>query len=274
MRFFIVDDDENVIHILSLIIENRYLGKVVGSASNGKEALDEMKECLPDIVIVDLLMPMMDGITFVKKARQMGFRCGFIMLSQVSSKEMVASAYESGVEFFIQKPINSIEVEKVIKTVSQNMSFKKALSHMENDAPSEEPAIKSGTNAKRVLEKIGIIGENGARDILSLVTYISKNKKDCENLSLNTLCSRLSDSPKSLEQRVRRAAFSGLVNLANLGVEDYGNEIFTEYACSLYGFEQVRKEMDFLRGKSKTHGKVQMKMFLNALSFLDETQEG
>lgn len=38
----------------------------------------------------------------------------FIMLSQVSSKEMISSAYEAGIEFFIQKPINSVEVETVI----------------------------------------------------------------------------------------------------------------------------------------------------------------
>ena len=82
---------------------------------------------------------------------------------------------------------------------------------------------------------------------------------------MNELCSRFSDSPKSMEQRIRRAAAAGLVNLAHLGLEDYGNEIFTEYSNTLYNFEQVRREMDFIRGKSERHGNVKIKNFLNAL---------
>ncbi len=68
-----------------------------------------------------------------------------------------------------------------------------------------------------------------------------------------------------MEQRIRRAAANGMVNLAHLGLEDYGNEIFTEYANSLYNFEQVRKEMDFIRGKTNKHGNIKIRNFLNAL---------
>ena len=59
-------------------------------------------------MIVDLLMPVMDGITFVKQASKLYPELVFIMLSQVAAKDMISSAYESGIEFFIQKPINSI----------------------------------------------------------------------------------------------------------------------------------------------------------------------
>ncbi|MEI3218914.1 MAG: DNA-binding domain-containing protein [Lachnoclostridium sp.] len=48
-------------------------------------------------------------------------------------------------------------------------------------------------------------------------------------------------------------------------MEDYGNEIFTEYANSFYNFEQVRKEMDFIRGKGEKHGNIKIRNFLNAL---------
>ena len=71
-----------------------------------------------------------------------------------------------------------------------------------------------------------------------------------------------------MEQRVRRAATAGLVNLANLGIEDYGNDAFTEYAGTLYHFEQVRREMDCIRGRISTHGRVSVKKFLYALAAL------
>ena len=56
-----------------------------------------------------------------------------------------------------------------------------------------------------------------------------------------------------------------MVNLANLGLEDYSNETFVTYANSLYNFEQVRREMDYIRGKSTKRGNVKIKNFLNAL---------
>lgn len=86
-----------------------------------------------------------------------------------------------------------------------------------------------------------------------------------DHYTVKELCSLLSNNPKSMEQRVRRTVFTGMVNLANLGVEDYMNEIFTEYSNSLYNFEQVKKEMDFIRGKSKRRGKVNLKKFIEGM---------
>ena len=87
-----------------------------------------------------------------------------------------------------------------------------------------------------------------------------------DSLTVSDLCSRFCDTPKSMEQRIRRTAFNGLVNLAHLGLEDYSNEIFVDYSSTLYNFEQVRREMDFIRGKTDKHGNVRIKQFLNALA--------
>lgn len=57
-------------------------------------------------------------------------------------------------------------------------------------------------------------------------------------------------------------------NLASLGIEDYANDVFTEYAGTLFNFEQVRKEMNCIRGKSEEHGKVSVRRFLYALAAL------
>ena len=51
-----------------------------------------------------------------------------------------------------------------------------------------------------------------------------------------------------------------------VGNEDYSNEIFVDYSSTLYNFEQVRREMDFIRGKTDKHGNVRIKQFLNALA--------
>ena len=132
MSFYFIDDDKNICNILKLIINERGLGVCCGSANNAAEALEDLPSAKPDIVIVDLLMPEMDGISFVKQARKIVPDASYIMLSQVSSKDMIASAYEAGIEFFIQKPINSVEVEAVIKKVSDGLSMKRMVRKMQN----------------------------------------------------------------------------------------------------------------------------------------------
>ena len=274
MKFYLLDDDRTITNILKIIIQKRELGEVCGTSNHAIEALDDIKILRPDIIITDLLMPEMDGITFVKKAKELLPDAAYIMLSQVSSKDMIESAYEQGIEFYIQKPLNSVEVEKVILTVSQNLSMQRTLQKMQNIF---EDSIRSTSHSaptgkqeylsklQKILQRLGIIGDACSKDIITVIEFLIEEKEDISNITLNELCSRFTDSPKTMEQRIRRAAATGMVNLAHLGLEDYGNEIFTEYSNSLYNFEQVRKEMDFIRGKTDKHGNIKIRNFLNAL---------
>ncbi len=83
------------------------------------------KEGKPDIVIVDLLMPRKDGLTLVREYKSKYPHIQYIMLSQVSSKDMIAKAYENGIEFYISKPINAVEVKSVLKKVINSGIMKK-----------------------------------------------------------------------------------------------------------------------------------------------------
>lgn len=278
MKFYIIDDDKNVLNILKIIIRERNLGEICGTAQCGKDALEDFVQIKPDIVITDLLMPEMDGIALVKQAKKLLGDTMFIMLSQVSAKDMIAQAYENDIEFYIQKPINSIEVEAVIRKVTSSLSSSRMLQMMQKIFNDQFPNTQGTTNSsaefgekdyvmklKKILQKIGIMTEKGSRDIITLVTYLVENEEEMEDVTLNQLCKYFTDNPKSMEQRVRRTANIGMVNLANLGLEDYSNEIFVTYANSLYNFEQVRREMDYIRGKSMKHGNVKIRNFLNAL---------
>ena len=284
MRFYLIDDSPSIINILRIIIHERELGQVCGSAEHAADALEDLPVLRPDIVVVDLLMPEMDGITFVQKARSVVPEAAYIMLSQVTSKDMVADAYKSGVEFFLHKPVNSIEVESVIRRVCQSLSMRRTLSQvhtlmqqMPQPRPHPAAAPAAGTpqspasdaasgvrqRAENLLRSIGVLGTTGSWDIIALVCYLAEHP-EAKSLSVSALCGR-GGNAKTVEQRIRRAAFTGLVNLANLGLEDYNNEIFTEYASTLYRFEQVRREMNCISGRGTAHGKVQLNQFLSAM---------
>lgn len=284
MRIYIVDDDRNIYSILKQIITERKLGEICGSAENGQEALEDVASLKPDIIIADLLMPDLDGITFSEKAKKLLPDASVIMLSQVDNKEMVSKAYESGVEFYVHKPVNAIEIENVLKNIEASQTMKRIIAKAQDlFAGTPAAAPQSGDERETVrpsslgmgkpymqrlrgiLQGIGISSESGSRDIMAIIEYLMENDMDITETTLNELCGRLGQNPKSVEQRIRRAAFAGLVNLANKGMEDYADPIFNEYAGRLYNFEQIRKEMNYIRGKSDKHGNVRIRNFISGL---------
>ena len=274
ISIFLLDDDPNVTDILKRIIRQKELGRVCGFSQDPAEALEDLRYTQPDLVIADLLMPGMDGVTFAKKARQILPAASYIMLSQVSSKDMIAAAYDAGVEFFIQKPINGVEVVSVIQNVAQKQSLQRTMDQMTKllsaSGGREKPVSPEDRSPeleklRRVLSRIGILGVTGAKDILTVCADFLRREEEPGSVTLKDICARFSDSPKSMEQRIRRAAAAGMTNLAHMGLDDYYNEDFSEYAGMLYSFDQVRKEMDYIQGKTDQRGNVKIKKFLSAL---------
>lgn len=277
MKIYLIDDDPNILNFLKLIVQAKNLGEICGVCSSPIDAMEDLKYIKPDIVVVDLLMPGMDGISFVKKASVEFQDIAYIMLSQVSNKDMISSAYEAGVEFFIQKPINAIEVENVITRVCQSLAMKRTLNSMQNlfmtqmqdVMPKNVSAVQAEPvhlqKAKDILQRLGIIGEIGSKDIINVVDYMITHRDTASDMTLIELCAQFSDNPKSVEQRIRRTANTAMVNLAHLGLEDYSNDTFIEYSNTLFNFEQIRREMDHIRGKNHKGGNVKIRNFLNAL---------
>ena len=67
-------------------------------------------------------MPGMDGISLVKEIKSIEPNIQFIMISQVSTSDMISKAYESGIEYYISKPIDVIEVQTVIKKYRRKLT--------------------------------------------------------------------------------------------------------------------------------------------------------
>jgi two-component system, response regulator YcbB len=271
MRIYIVEDDSNVMKHLSHIIIDCDLGQVMGTANDGAQAYDEILALKPDLVLVDLLMPGKDGITLVQEVKKVMSGIQFVMISQVSSKEMIGRAYQSGVEYYISKPINALETQSVIQKVKEKINLSRTLSQIQNIfAASLEPSSEvvrdnKEEEIKRIFQKIGIVGEAGSQDIFNMVKYLLDSGKSMTEFTVKEICGKFTDQTKSMEQRIRRTATIGMTNLAHLGIEDYMNETLNEFANSLYSYEQIKVEMDYIRGKSKKRGKVNIGKFIDGL---------
>ena len=278
MRIYIVEDDISVISILEDIVEREGLGSLVGDTTEGEPDLEHILAVDPDLVLIDLLMPGKDGIQVVRELRERGSQAKFIMISQVSSKEMIATAYTAGVEFFIQKPINLIEVRNVIRSVSKQIENERALKAIQSVFASREtataprdPQDRQRRRIKYILSQLGMAGEKGAQDITKMCLYLLEEGQTASQMGVSALCAALSDGPRTMEQRARRAVEKGMSHIASLGVEDYNNELFVRYAARLFSFPEVRREMSYHQGKG-AGGKVNLKIFLDGLLVLIEEE--
>lgn len=273
MEVYIVEDDMSVIQVLQDIIEDHDLGEVCGTSGGEPADIEDIVARNPDVVLVDFLMPEKDGIQVVRELRERGCRARCIMISQVAAKELIGKAYDAGIEFFISKPINIIEVKSVIRNVENQIKNEKTLTNIKKmfmaeiaDMPKEKTEDDGyGKKVLYILNRLGMSGEKGGNDILRICQYLHSNGKPISQVSIGQLCEILSDAPKNMEQRVRRAIAVGMTNLAHLGLEDFMNDTFTAYSSTLFPFEEIRAEMDHIRGKRRYGGKVSIKKFIDSL---------
>jgi len=268
MNFYILDDDIAVVKQLELIINSENLGMIVGKETNCEIAIDEIRKFSPDIVLIDLLMPDYDGITIINRIKEEGLNPKYIMISQVSDIDLKSEAYNAGVSFFISKPVNKIEVIKVIENVvSQRIleNISKQFTVKKDDNKNFDKRINK---INRILINLGISGEKGINDLQMILEYIIKNELDNIDFSLSKVCKELKINSKNASQRIRRALAKAITNLAYEGLDDHYNANFSEYSNTLFQFSEVKKEMDFIKGKSKYNGTVNVKMFMNAILIL------
>ncbi|MTI69331.1 MAG: response regulator [Firmicutes bacterium] len=270
LKIYIADDDTNIVKILKNIINKKQLGMVVGFSYDGETVLDEIEECNPDILIIDYLMPNKDGASVVKEVHRKYKNIYCIIISQVSDEEMIKDSYDSGIEYFVSKPINILEIENAIKMVKEKVEMAAIIKKIKDMISIEKEIKKPNDNKeqidciKLILSQIGILGEKGSYDIISICKYIINNKL-YEPLSIKNVCLDLGYKPKTIKQRMRRAINIGLINIANAGIEDYMNDYFVKYSNTLFDFESVKKEMDYIRGKGDLRGSVNITKFIESL---------
>lgn len=101
--------------IKDILTKNGY--EVIGEAENGARAIERYRELAPELVIMDITMPEVDGITAVKEIRKINGDSKIIMCSAMGQQAMVIESIQAGAKDFIVKPFQADRVLEAVKKV-------------------------------------------------------------------------------------------------------------------------------------------------------------
>jgi len=115
MRIVLADDHELIRDGLRVLLENGGMD-IVGEAANGQEAVELAVKLRPQLVILDVSMPVLNGIQAAVQIRQLSAATKIIMLSMHDSDEMKQVARDSGVDAYVTK---SSAAQRLLKTIAE-----------------------------------------------------------------------------------------------------------------------------------------------------------
>ncbi len=155
IEVLLVDDNREFCHLLEDYIENNDNFKVVGMAHNGNEGLELIKEKEPDVLILDLIMPHLDGIGVMEEMSELDFEKDIktIVLTAFGQEDITKRVVELGANYYIMKPF---DLSKLIDRIKQMVN---SSLDSESDyviAANTEKKVDIDVRITEIMHKLGV----------------------------------------------------------------------------------------------------------------------
>lgn len=219
MRIMVVDDEVLVrVGIKTIVPWEKYGHEIVGEAENGLEAIDIFNRCRPDIVLVDIRMPVMDGLEFISRVNRHGSHCKFIILTCLNEYEYVREAMKLGVrDYIIKTTMRSQELVDLVLQMQheleeENKDLQKLKFSDSDEKSSISNIVKEIYSLQRLVpEEIESRLGDFANAIIPQNTYV-----------LNVCILNLMDVKKRYEGQYGSVYGKGIQNICTKLLEQYG----------------------------------------------------
>lgn len=225
----IADDNERILDLLEEIINMDKELHVVGKAKNGEEMCQIIRNKQPDVVLLDLVMPKMDGLTVMEKINQdknVQKRPDFIVVTAVGQERITEDAFNRGANYYIMKPFNNEMLLNRIKTVRRPV---RSCEKRNDELSSQVPYIREGDLENRVtnlLHEIGIPAHIKGYHYLRDSIIMAVQDMDVLNAITKVLYPTVAKRYQTTSSRVERAIRHAIEVAWNRGKLDTLDELF------------------------------------------------
>jgi len=116
----LIIDDSKLVHRMEKEVIDKLDLKLSGTAKNGKEGVKKYKELLPDLVLMDLTMPLMNGLKASEEILEYNKEANIIVVSAMSDIDIRKQVKKIGINNFIEKPLDEEKLKKILKKILKN----------------------------------------------------------------------------------------------------------------------------------------------------------
>lgn len=206
----IVDDNLRMVNLLEEILKEDNDIEVVGKAENGLEALDIIKEKSPDVVLLDLIMPKLDGLGVmekVKKSNEYKKAPSFIVITAIGQERVTENAFELGASYYIMKPFDNNMVLSRIKQIKGEFHNKLIDNHkmVSYDNPSTYKERNLESDVTNIIHEIGVPAHIKGYQYLRDAIMMSVDDNEMLNSITKQLYPSIAKRHKTTPSRVERA---------------------------------------------------------------------
>ncbi|MBO5483875.1 MAG: sporulation transcription factor Spo0A [Lachnospiraceae bacterium] len=212
IRVLIVDDNKRIVNILKEALEREQDMEVAGTASDGEEALRLISLLRPDVVLLDLIMPKIDGLGVMErlKKREMEHTPEIIVVSAVSQENVTENAFHLGAAYYILKPFDPRVVVSRIKAVgskdragAEQVNNKVISTVFENRNRKMENSLEA--DVTEIIHEIGIPAHIKGYQYLRDAIMMAVNDTEMLGSITKVLYPTIAKRHKTTSSRVERA---------------------------------------------------------------------
>jgi len=214
----IVDDNTEMTDILHRKISDEEDFEVVGVAENGCKGIELIEQLKPDVVILDMVMPQLDGIGVLEKVKEMNLDPWplFVVLSAIGQDKQVLRAINLGIEYYMVKPFDIdmliCRIRQIYNERETSYFSQKGLKYKDiNDktVKAENSVNKTENKIEELIKKVGVPNHMlGYKYIIEAVLEILKCSRDdmcVTKVIYPKVAEKFESSPEKVERAIRNA---------------------------------------------------------------------
>lgn len=213
LNIAIADDNERIVNLLGAIIREDNELELVGQADNGKDIYKIIKEKEPDVVLLDIIMPKVDGLTVMEKVNQdrtMKKHPAFIVVSAVGQERITEDAFNLGAYYYIMKPFDNDMIVNRIKHIRNQTGGKvKEVKKFNSGEKSEGSERNLEVDITNIIHEIGvpahIKGYQYLRDAIMMSVEDMEMLNSITKILYPTIAKKHQTTPSRVERAIRHA---------------------------------------------------------------------